>query len=116
MEYREAPSRDFASAVKIDELAVTTTRLTTRLPRDRRRTQRRGLEDLGGAQLLGLFLMSSRSLARPKARLFVSRSPWEMKWTGTPKKVLGTLFFQASANSTPVIAVKMSMPAGATPI
>ena len=33
-----------------------------------------------------------------------------------PCRIPGTLFFQASANSTPVIAVKMSIRTGAIPI
>jgi hypothetical protein len=59
---------------------------------------------------------SFRSLLRPRACLFVTRSSREMKFTGTPKKVLATLFLHASGNSTPVISVRMSMRTGVIPI
>jgi hypothetical protein len=44
------------------------------------------------AGFLGLCFRSLRSLLRPKARLLAARSSKEMKCTGTPKKVLATLF------------------------
>lgn len=68
------------------------------------------------AGFVGLYFRSLRSLLRPKARLLAARSSKEMKCTGTPKKVLATLFLQAAANSTPVISVRMSMRTGAIPI
>ena len=66
--------------------------------------------------LFGFCFRSFRSLSRPKARLFAMRSSREMKCTGTPKNVLSTLFVHASANSTPVISVRISMRTGAIPI
>jgi len=41
---------------------------------------------------------SFKSLLRPKACLFVTRSSREIKCTGTPKKVLATRFSHASEN------------------
>src|SRR5882762_1152630 len=64
----------------------------------------------------GFCFRSFTSLLRPRACLFVTRSSREMKFTGTPKKVLATLFPHASGNSTPVISVKMSIRTGAIPI
>src|ERR1700719_3879832 len=66
--------------------------------------------------LFGFCFRSFKSLLRPKACLLATRSSREMKFTGTPKKVLATLFLHASGNSTPVISVRMSMRAGAIPI
>jgi hypothetical protein len=40
----------------------------------------------------------------------------KMKCTGTPKKVLATLFLHASGNLTPVISLKISTRTGAIPI
>ncbi len=64
--------------------------------------------------LFGFCFKSFRSLLRPGARLLAMRSSREMKCTGTPKNVLATLFVHASANSTPVISVRISMRTGAT--
>src|SRR5271169_2893209 len=64
----------------------------------------------------GFCFRSFKSLLRPKACLFATRSSREMKCTGTPKKVLATLFPHASGNSTPVISVKTSIRTGAIPI
>ena len=58
--------------------------------------------------LFGFCFRSFKSLLRPKACLLATRSSREMKFTGTPKKVLATLFLHASGNSTPVISVRMS--------
>jgi hypothetical protein len=62
-----------------------------------------------GFAVFGFCCRSFRSLLRPKARLFVTRSSSEMKCTGTPKNVLATLFVHASGKSTPVISDRMSM-------
>src|SRR5712692_8692806 len=66
--------------------------------------------------LFGFCFRSFRSLLRPRACLFVTRSSREMKFTGIPKKVLATLFRHASGNSTPVISVRTSILTGAIPI
>src|ERR1700720_4111836 len=64
----------------------------------------------------GFCFRSFKSLLRPRACLLATRSSREMKFTGTPKKVLATLFLHASGNWPPVISVRMSMRAGAIPI
>jgi hypothetical protein len=56
--------------------------------------------------LFGFCFRSFKSLLRPKACLLATRSSREMKFTGTSKKVLATLFLHASRNATPVISVR----------
>src|ERR1700746_743901 len=60
-------------------------------------------------------LRSCASLVRPRACLFAIKSSSEMKFTGTAKKVLQSLLFQAWRNATPGNSAGMSRRLGGAP-